>query len=122
MYQIQLSQIADKRLIILHPQIRHRGAIIASLMYEAHWPVIYHSLGSDDTTLRHFIASLVEALAQQIGTKHTLTALPQADAVGLASALCTDLSVANNQHRLLVIDEFDRAPPEILAFTEHCLA
>lgn len=122
-----VSYYKSNKLILIHPSSRFRTLLIAALINSPPAPLYYYGFGAEDGSLEQFIAGLVRDLADQKPTfgRHVnpVRANSPDDIEALAQALASDLAELEQEHFLLVLDEFDRADEvdEVQTFFEYLL-
>jgi DNA-binding SARP family transcriptional activator len=114
------------KLLLVHPSSRYRTLVIAALINDPPCDVYFYGLGPEDVNLPQFLAGLTHDLADQepMFGRHINEIRQQTDDFeALAAALARDLAELNQDHYLLILDEYDRADDaqDVQAFIEYLL-
>ncbi len=109
------AQTEGCSLVLLAPRYRKRNALMGWFL-DSGTDTFFHALSKDDTTLRDFLAGLVEGFRDfdpKFGdqTRHAL-AEQDTGPEDLADALLADLGKAKPKPRYLIIDNFDYLAPD----------
>lgn len=111
-YRVFRQQLADARIVLLHPRSRFRSLLVAHLINSPDYTVFYYALGPDDTSIASFISGITHDLANQHPTfgrhVHMLTD-PLSDLDALLDTFARDLAELHSEPFLLVLDEYDRS-------------
>lgn len=111
-YRVFRQQLADARIVLLHPRSRFRSLLVAHLINSPDYTVFYYALGPDDTSIASFISGITHDLANQHPTfgrhVHMLTDL-LSDLDALLDTFARDLAELHSEPFLLVLDEYDRS-------------
>lgn len=111
-YRVFRQQLADARIVLLHPRSRFRSLLVAHLINSPDYTMFYYALGPDDTSIASFISGITHDLANQHPTfgrhVHMLTD-PLSDLDALLDTFARDLAELHSEPFLLVLDEYDRS-------------
>ncbi|QPC82384.1 hypothetical protein G4Y79_22305 [Phototrophicus methaneseepsis] len=113
MYEHEIPNLSDKRVLILYPRAQTRNVYLTGLLNQYGDNLIYTRLTEDVTTWEVWIDQLVDELAAALpGFKSNAASQtksgPTQAAQALAESLSSYLSNHKNSDYLLYIDEIDR--------------
>lgn len=116
-YQTFLQQADGTRVLLLHPQSRYRSMLIARLINDPDYRVLYYALGPDDIKLSSFLTAITHDLANQHATfgRHinmlpqNVYDNPQVHLDIVVETFAKELAEISDKRIYLVLDEYDRS-------------
>ena len=116
-YENFLRYSGDAKIILLHPESRHRSLIMARLLGDSDVATFYYALDVDDINLRNFLPGILRGLSRQHVTfgrqMNVLPARlledPNKHLDTILRTFIAELAELSDGQFWLVLDEFDRA-------------